>query len=422
METNLSSLVQREETTQFLVADGIGEDKAQMKNAPESAELGASFAACATPNFTNQYSTEPLASQIAAVPTLQEIENEIATAARTRIEATLHELSDTRTRIERERTARETALKAAQERVSETQGELDGIATERKVMEHRAQTFLKGGALKLAMGKIHLGFNAKQLELEDTLAMARTDVGEIEEELQATAVADALEIQLAEEYLGQLETAAPDVAQVVRLAASADENIAAARQAIADGRLQDAAVLLEKAKVGNADPSRVAQVEHELAKAKQEKKAQELIARMNAFAGQPRAVRRIKRLIAEAEALGVSNRVKPAAKDALRIAREAANARFKQARPIVDHLVAEGFAPVVGDGRIEAWKEISKKEAANRTHHGSTWTLDRVMILRGDAWETKTPRVPVTRREPPKRAQLSRTFSSPPASEPAPTN
>ncbi len=359
--------------------------------------------ACATHQSVTGFSTESPACQIAAVPTLQEIENEIAAAARTRIEATLHELSDTRTRIEGERTARETALITAQERVSETQAELDGIDTERKVMEHRAQTFLKGDALKLAMGKIHLGFNAKQLELEDTLAMVQADVRQIQEETQATAVTDSLEIQLAEEYLGQLETAAPDVAQLVRLAASADENIAAARQAIADGRLQDAAVLLEKAKAGNADPSKVAQVEHELA-------------------DQPRAVRRIRRLIAESQGMCVSDRVNPAAKHALRIAREAANARFKQARPIVDHLVAEGFAPVVGDGRIEAWKEISKKDSKNHTNHDSTWTLDRVMVLRGDAWETKTPRVPVTRREPPKGAQRSRIIDRLPVCEPAPAS
>ncbi len=46
METNATGLVQKEETTQFLVADETDENAAQMKNAPESPELGASFVAC----------------------------------------------------------------------------------------------------------------------------------------------------------------------------------------------------------------------------------------------------------------------------------------------------------------------------------------------------------------------------------------
>ncbi len=304
---------------------------------------------------------------------------------------------------------------------------------ERATMEHRAQTFLTGEALKLAMGNIHLGFNAKQLELEAALATAQADVHALQEEMQAAAVTDALEIQMAEQYLEQLEAAAPKVAEAVRLAASAEVNIAAAQQAIAGGLLNNAEILLDKAKAGNADPSKIAPVEQRLAKAKQEKKARDLTLRINAAANQPRAVRRIRELIAEAEAIGVADRVEPAARRALRIARDAANARFVQARPIADHLVAEGFVPVIGDGRIEAWKESSKNGAGPRGHastgahastsaqRGSTWTLDRVMVLRGDVWATRTPRVPVTRQELPKQAERSRWFNHPPARDPAPT-
>ncbi len=381
-----------------------GEEK---KNAPESAALGASSVAFATPNFTTEYNTEPPACQIAATPTLAEIEREIAAAAQRRIEAALRELNDTRARIERERAARGAALQAAQERVTKTQLQLNGLDGERAAMEHRAQTFLAGDALKSAMENIHLGFNVRQMELEDTLAIANADVQEIQTEIQAAAVTDALKLQLVEQMLEELESAAPDVAEQVRLAASAEQNTSAARQAVKDGLLNDAQVLLEKAKAGNADPMKVAEVEELLANAKEEKLACDLVARMDAIAIQPGAVRRIKKLMAEGEAKGIAERIASTGRRALRTAREAANARFTQARPIADHLASEGFVPVVGDGRIEAWKEISKNG------HGNAWALDRVMVLSRDTWETKSPRVPVTRRELPERVQRSRWFNRP---------
>ncbi len=387
----------------------------EKKNAPESAELGASLVAFATSQLQDEYSTEPHACQIAAAPILEEIESEIAVAAHKRIEAALRELNATRARIERERAARHAALQVAQERVGKTQSELEGLDGERATIEHRAQTFLTADALKAAMENIHLAFNVRQLELEDALATANGDVHEIQTEIQAAAVTDALELQLAEQYLEQLETAAPDVAEAVRLAESAEENVAAARQTVKDGLLRDAETLLAKAKAGNANPTKTAEVEGMLADAKQEKTAHDLIARMNAIADKPGAVRRIKELLTEAETKGAAEKIASSAKRALRTAREAANARFAQARPIAEHLASEGFVPVVGDGRIEAWKEISKNG------HGNAWTLDRVMVLSGNAWETKSPRVPVTRRELPERVQRSRWFNRPsPESSPTP--
>ncbi len=428
METNVATGLAQMEETQFLVAEATEENAAQKKNAPESAQLGASLVACATSHFTSEYSTEAPACQIAAAPSLDEIESEIAAAARTRIEAALRDLNETHARIERERAARANALNAAQERVSQTQSQLNGLDSERAAMEHRAQTFLVGDALKLALGNIHLGFNAKQLELEDALATAQADAHETEAEMQAAAVTDALEIQMTEQYLEQLQSAAPDVAETVRLAASAEENIAAAQQAVTDGLLNDAEVLLEKAKAGSADSSKIAHVEQILADARQERKARDLSERINAMAKQPRALRRIRELVAEAEAMGVADKVELAARRALKIAHDAADARFAQARPIADRLAADGYIPVVGDGRIEAWKEVSKKGASTSAHastpaqHGSTWTLDRVMILDGDIWHTKTPRVPVTRRELPIQVQRSRWFNRPSAHDLAPSH
>jgi len=382
----------------------VAVEEGTKENAPESAALEASVALATLPS-TTEYSTEPPACQIAVAPTLKEIESEIAAAAQQRIEAALRDLNDTRARIERERNGRETALKAAQERAGKTRVELDGLAGERTTMELRAQTFLVGDALKDTQAKIHLAFNVRQLELEDALAVAEADAQDMQTQIQAALISDALELQLAEQYLAQLETAAPDVATNVRLAATAEENLAAALQAVKDGLLHDAEVLLEKAKAGNADPARVAEAEKILAEAKQAKIARDFVARINAVGNEPGAVRRIRRFIEEAENAGVANLVTPHANRALEVARHAANARYAQARPIADHLASEGFVPVVGDGRIEAWKEIS------RNSHGTAWTLDRVMVLRGQSWETETPRVPITRRELPKRVQSSRWFN-----------
>src|SRR5574341_422996 len=123
-------------------------EEEEKKNAPESIEPGASSVAFATPQFTTEHSTEPLACQIAAAPSLEEIETEIAAAARKRIQTALRELNETRARIERERAARDVALKVAQERASKIQSELDGLQGERAAMENRAKTFLTGDSLK----------------------------------------------------------------------------------------------------------------------------------------------------------------------------------------------------------------------------------------------------------------------------------
>jgi len=395
-----TTLVCTTPTLPTVVASG----EEEKKNAPELAALEASVA-FATIQSKAEYSTELPACQIATAPTLEEIEHEIAAAARQRIEAAMHDLNETRARIERERNARDTALRAAQERVGKTRAELDGLAGERAELERRAETFLTGDALKATTEKIHLAFNVRQLELEDALAVAEADAQEMQTQIQAALISDALELQLAEQYLAQLETAAPEVATNVRLAATAHENLTTALQAMKDGLLHDAEILLAKAKAGNADAARVAEAEKILAEARQAKTARDFVARINANVDQPGAVRRIRRLIEEAERAGMANLVTPHANRVLETARHAANARYAQARPIANHLASEGFVPVVGDGRIEAWKEIS------RNSHGTAWTLDRVMVLRGESWKTETPRVPVTRRELPKRVQNSRWFN-----------
>ncbi|CAG0953656.1 hypothetical protein ANRL3_00410 [Anaerolineae bacterium] len=387
----------------------VTDEDGQKENATRAATLEALLVANATVQLQTKYSTEPMACQIATVPTLEEIENEIKAAAQKRIAAALDDLNEARARIEREANARDAALKATQERAKQTQAELDGLAGERAEMERRAQTFLTDAALKATLEKIHLAFNVRQLELEDALAQASADVQEMQTEIQAALISDALELQFTAQSLERFESAAPDVADAVRLAATAQENLSAALQAVKDGMLRDAQVLLDKAKAGNADPAQVAGVEQALDDARHAQIARDLIRRIDAQADQIGAVRRIRKLMDEAEVAGVADRVAPYAERALESARQAANARYAQARPIADHLASEGFVPVVGDGRVEAWKSVANGSRG----HGTVWTLDRVIVLRGEAWAVETPRYPVTRKELPERVQRSRWFKHP---------
>jgi hypothetical protein len=410
MNGNTTTIVS--ETPTLLI---VASEDGQKENALELVAQEALFVAEATIVSTTEYSTEPTACQIAVVPTLEEIENEIKAAALRRIEAARRELNDTRARIERERNSRDAALKAAQVRVKDTQAELDGLAGDRAEMERRAQTFLTGDALKATMEKIHLAFNVRQLELEDALAQANADAADMQTEIQAGMISDGLELQFAEQNLERLETAAPDVADAVRLAADAQENLIAALQAVNDGMLRDAQTLLDKAKAGKADPTQVAEVEQALDEANRAQIARDITARIEAQANQMGAVRRIKKLMDEAQAAGVDDRVAAIAERALELARQAANARYAQARPIADHLASEGFVPVVGDGRIEVWKPVAKGSRG----HGTSWTLDRVMVLRGESWVIELPTVPVTRKELPERVQSSRWFKHPARSDAA---
>ncbi|CAG0969066.1 hypothetical protein ANRL3_01379 [Anaerolineae bacterium] len=396
----------------------VASEDGEKENALELAAQEASEVTFATSISTTEYSTDPMACQIAIAPTLEEIENEIKAAAQRRIEAALRDLNEARARIEREGNARELALKAAQERVRTVQAELDGLAGDRAEMERRAQTFLTGDALKTTMEKIHLAFNVRQLELEDTLAQAGADVEEMRTEIQAALISDGLEIQFASQSLEHLETAAPDVAEAVRLAADAQENLVAAMQAIYEGLVRDAQTLLDKAKAGNADAMRVTEVEQAIAEARRAQIARDLVTRIEAHADQIGAVRRIKKLTDEAEVAGVADRVRDSAERALEIARQAANARYAQARPIADHLASEGFVPVVGDGRIEVWQAVANYSRG----HGTSWTLDRVIVLRGEAWAVESPRVPVTRKELPQRVKHSRWFKHPAESDDAAAN
>jgi len=380
-----------------LSVEARGDD--EKENAPELATLEASVA-FATVLPTTKYTTDPSACQIDPAPTLEEIESEIAAAAHNRIEAALGDLNETRARIERERAARENALKAAQKRADATRSDLDRLASERAAMEHRAQAFLVGDLLKATLEKIHLAFNMRQLELEDALAVAEADVQETQ-----------TEIQLTEQHLDRLEAVAPEVAATVHLAADAAANLSAALQAAKEGLLRDAQVLLQKAKAGNTAPTQIAEVEHVLAETQRAKIARDLMAQMDAIAERPGAVRRIRKLIEEADAAGVAKHVARHAQRALNTAHRFSKTRYAQAKPIAEHLADEGFVPVIGDGRIEAWKQVARNSASSPTSTNMVWTLARILSLRSSGeWSTETPRNPITQKELPMRVRHSRWF------------
>ncbi|CAG0965829.1 hypothetical protein ANRL3_01175 [Anaerolineae bacterium] len=397
-----------EETTQFLVAEAIQENAAQKENAQEIAALEASTVACATVPSTTEYTTNEAACQDVLPPTLEEIENEIAQAARQRIEAVRMSVADTRERIEREQVARTQTLEAMHARAIQIQTTLDGLSDERAAMETRAQTFLSGDALNAMLGKIHLAFNTRQLELEDALATAKTDEVETQEEIQAASVSDLLELQFAEQELERLEAVAPDVAEAIQQAEAVTRLIANAERAIQDGLLRDAATLIEQAKKANTESFGSAQakdtvinnLEHALTQARQAKLVRDLIARLNTHPELPGAMKRIYRLIDEAKAAGVAEQVAATVARVQQIAGEAKRGRLAQARPIADHLASEGFMPVVSDGRIEAWQLKERKNGSAQRDHSQTWVLDQVYVLNvNGTWATEKPTVVVTRQE-----------------------
>jgi hypothetical protein len=111
-------------------------------------------------------------------------------------------------------------------------------------------------------------------------------------------------------------------------------------------------------------------------------------------------MKRIYRILDEAKVAGVADQIASVVARVQKVAGEAKRGRLAQARPIADHLIAEGFMPVVSDGRIEAWQFISRKGNSAHRDQNKTWVLDHVLVLRANGtWETEKPTVVVTRQE-----------------------
>lgn len=408
------------EPPRFLVVATNEDTTAQKENVPESAALGTSLVACATQLSTTEYTTNDAACQVASVPTLETIERAIVDAARQRIESAQSELKNTRERIERDHTTREETLHAMQERATQIQSSLDGLAGEHVALENRARAFLSGDRLTELLAQIDLALKARRLELEDALAIAKTDEAEAEEEIQSSQVSDALELQLAEQELEKLELMAPDVAHAIHQAERFGELCTSARQAIHEGMLRDAAALIEQAKAINSESPVIVELKDALNDARKVELERDLIARLQLNLEQPGALKRIDRIIAEADSADLRQEVASAVRHAQSIARQAANQRYAQARPIADHLVKEGFVPVVGDGRIEVWIPVARSTQSLHTEKNHSWKLDRVMTLGANGmWQTKQPRIIITRQDLLPRAKRSRWYHAWASAQPA---
>ncbi len=213
-----------------------------------------------------------------------------------------------------------------------------------------------------------------------------------------------------------MEPAAPEVAHALQPAVAVSQLIASVRQAIQEGMLRDAAALVEQAKKANAeaygspiirvqgmagDPSTaIDELERALAEAQKAQLARDLIARLNTIHERPGALKRIKQFMDQAVAAGVADQVASTAAHAQQIARNAANERFAQARPIADHLVVEGYVPIIGDGRIEAWKRTTHNGKSASSGNDCLWKLDRILVWQPNGeWLTEKPRVSITRKE-----------------------
>ncbi len=98
-----------------------------------------------------------------------------------------------------------------------------------------------GESLQVVLEKVYLACNAWELDLEPTLSGVEAELAEAQHEIQAASVTDALELDLAEQELEPLESATPEVARNVHLAAMAAENLRVALQAVDEGMLLDAA-------------------------------------------------------------------------------------------------------------------------------------------------------------------------------------
>ena len=82
-----------------------------------------------------------------------------------------------------------------------------------------------GDDLQTVLAKIHLAFNTRQWEMESTFAAAEAEIAETSIEIQAAGISDALELQLAQQELERLEAAAPEVAENIRLTATANDKL-----------------------------------------------------------------------------------------------------------------------------------------------------------------------------------------------------
>lgn len=333
-------------------------------------------------------------SDIVPVSDIERVLNE---AAQQRLVDARLALSDARSRIEDERATRLLGLESIRAELESHQQQLATLDVQRAQYEQQARVFLTHDERDRMLAQIHLTFNARQLELETTIADRQQTIDALEGEHHATSVAEELELQLLQGDIESLDQVAPEVAHQVQLTMDAPQHLDSAIRLARDGEIQDAEHEVDLARAGGIAESDLTVAVNAIADAKRRSAVRELIAEIqNLQPGIPGTVQHLKRLEQTANQLGVSFNIEPFLNHALKLARSAATARYHEASLQADQLASHGLIPCIGDGRIEAWQV-----------QGNKWVLIDVWMFQEGVWIGHRPRARVTRSEIPRRVRRS---------------
>lgn len=331
---------------------------------------------------------------------LTDIAQQLRDAAVQRLAQAHQALEEAQTRIARERARREQQLEIVRATLAVVEQQSSNLEQERATYEKQAQTFLAGAAREQMLAQIHLSFNARELELEAQVQEAQRARAELNYEHYAAIIGEELELQLLGSDVETLQQAAPEAAAQVEHEHAAPQHLANALQLARNGAVQEAERELALARSGKLKETEIAAAETAIADAKRRALARELIAEIQSVSAElPGATAQLKRLAQRAHEQKVYENVESFLHRALKQARAAATARYREAVLHADYLAEQGFIPCIGDGRIEAWQP---------TQHG--WTLVQMLTYQQDTWVTHHPRARVTRTEIPRRVRRSPWF------------
>jgi hypothetical protein len=384
------------------------ESEAQAAQGSASAQAGAQvFTADGTPTLD---SCQEFPGAVSEIPPMSfaDIEAAIANAARQRIENAARAIVDARERIEREHRAREAALDAAQVRVGDARRAVEAVDEKHAATARRVETFVADADERaMLLAALDAVAARERTVANDALAEAESMRDEAIGEIKAARLADALELQLLEQDTERWQAAAPDVAAQMRRADDAEKFARRAMDAVQRGDVKAAERALNDARTNGLPEDHAATLAGVIASAKNAKALRDLHARAERVltaAEQIGAVGKIAQVERDAARMGVANdkAIKRLIVAAYKQARAAKQARRAQAQPLAKHIEDEGLIAVVADGRIEGWKSTSNG-------HGAQWTLDSVILFNEKyaVWVTETPRVPVIRKDDPRKGRGS---------------
>jgi len=354
-------------------------------------------AACQTDDTACQPNDTAFQAREPRILPLPDIAQQLRDAAIQRLAQAHQALQEAETRIARERARREQQLEIARATLAVVEQQSSNLEQERATYEKQAHTFLAGAAREQMLAQIHLSFNAREFELEAQMQEAQRALAELNYEHYAAIIGEELELQLWGSDIETLQQVAPDAAAQVEREQNASQHLANALQFAHSGAIADAERELDLARSGKLAETEFAAAETAIADAKRRAVAREIIAAIQAVSGElPGATAQLKRLAQRAREQNVYANVESFLHRALKQARTAAAARYREAVLHADYLAEQGYIPCVGDGRIEVWQQ---------TQHG--WTLVQMLTYQQDCWVTHHPRARVTRTDIPRRVKRS---------------